>query len=589
MPLTTPPSELEAARLAELRTFAALDTTADVDIDGLTALAARLCGTPIAVVSLVDASRQWFKSRHGDMPFTETPRDVSFCTHAIAGAEVFEVPDARADARFVASPLVTGAPHVRFYAGAPLCTASGHTLGALCVIDHEPRTLTAEQRAVLEILGRQVIHRLEHQRSVKELERLGRERTEHLRQIREVADTLATSEERLSMVLAAVQAGYWDWDLESGIVSYSARFAEMFQLPPGPLPIEDLFAAVDDQELEALHAALGRLLEGRVERLRHELRLRAGAEEPVWLRLRGQVTSWTPHAQPRRALGLAIDITAERIKDDHLRAAQKLDSIGALAAGVAHEINTPLQFVSHNLDFLAAHATTVSALATQLGEARAQAPAATADDTGWAAAVDAADLDFVRDEFAGAIAESIDGIDRVTTIVRALKEFSHPGGAGRDQVDMNRMIENAVTLTRNEWKFVATVERDLDPALPPVAWAAYECGQVLVNLLVNAAHAIHAAVRAGERGRIRVRTRALAGQVEIQVSDTGTGVPPAIRDRIFEPFFTTKEVGKGTGQGLATVRTIVERHGGSITLDTEMGLGSTFTVRVPAASGRKAA
>jgi signal transduction histidine kinase len=187
---------------------------------------------------------------------------------------------------------------------------------------------------------------------------------------------------------------------------------------------------------------------------------------------------------------------------------------------------------------------------------------------------------------AGAIAESIDGLERVTQIVRALKEFSHQGRGGRERIDINQMIENAITLTRNEWKFVAAFERDLAPGLPPVAAAGYECGQLLVNLIVNAAHAVLAASAAGRKGVISARTRLVNGQIEIRVSDTGTGIPPEIRDRIFEPFFTTKSVGKGTGQGLATARAIVERHGGSIDFETEMGCGTTFVVRFPTAPGR---
>ena len=587
MSLPSARSPHEADRLLELEAFAAIDAASHVDIDDLTRLATGLCRAPIAAVSFVDATRQWFSSGHGAIAGIETPRDLSFCGHAIGGTGLFEVADAAADARFAHSPLVTGDPRIRFYAGAPLVTAHGHALGALCVIDHRPRSLDDPQREALQLLSRQVIRRLEHQHSRHHLQRLVTERSEHVQQIRDVVDTRAVSEERLSMVLSALQAGYWDWDLEHGIVSYSQRFAEMFQLgAPGPLPAQEIFAAVDDLALESLHAALGRLFEGRVDRLRHEFRRRSGGAPPVWLEMRGQVTAWTAGGQPRRALGLAIDITAERRKDEHRRAAQKLDALGALAAGVAHEINTPLQFVSHNLDFLASHAATVSAVASQVGDARAPRP--TGGDGDGAATVDSASFDFVRQEFAGAIAESIDGIDRVTTIVRALKEFSHPGGT-RDLADMNRMIEHAITLTRHEWKFVATVARDLDPDLPPVAWAAHECGQLLVNLLVNAAHAIQAAVRAGDRGQITVRTRQAGGQVEIQVSDTGTGVPSAIRDHIFEPFFTTKDVGKGTGQGLATARAIVERHGGTLALETEVGRGSTFIVRLPPASDRRAA
>lgn len=568
-----PPPHLptDAARLDELRSFDVLDTAADADIDALTRLAAQLCGAPAATVSLVDTDRQWFLSRLG-VGATETPRDVSFCTHTIGGEDLFEVRDATIDPRFAGTPLVVGDPHVVFYAGTPLRTSSGHAIGALCVIDHAPRTLTDDQREVLRLLGRQVMRRLEQQRSLKVLQALSQDRRVHLEQLQHYADTLALSEQRLAMVLAAVGAGYWDWDLVTGTVTFSARFGALFHLPgEAPLPVEALFAALDDPDLEALHGAFAELFTRRTERLLYEFQIRQPDREPAWIRFRGQVAAWSAAGEPLRALGLAVDITEDRWRDEQMRTAQKLEAIGALAAGVAHEINTPLQFVSHNLDFLA----------TQSG-AMAERLTVPADDP---SGTDHDDARTLHDDVASAIAESIDGLDRVTRIVRALKEFSHQGRGGLERVDVNQMIENAITLTRNEWKFAAVVERDLAAGLPLVTAAGYECGQLLVNLIVNAAHAITATGVDAPRGVITVRTRLVHGQVEIRLSDTGTGIPAEIQARMFEPFFTTKRVGQGTGQGLATARAIVERHGGTIGFETEVGRGTTFIVRFPAASG----
>jgi signal transduction histidine kinase len=370
----------------------------------------------------------------------------------------------------------------------------------------------------------------------------------------------APDDTRLALLLQAVDAGFWEWDLASGLVAVTGRFAELFRLDgAGTRPVGAVFAAVGDADLEGLQAAFADLFARRTDRLRHECAIRMPPGELRWVRLRGQVTAWTAAGEPLQAVGLAIDVSDDRRRADSLRTTHKLDAIGALAAGVAHEINTPLQFVSHNLEFLASQC------------------AAVASGPG-AAAGDPAD---VRHELAGAIAESIDGIDRVTRIVRALKEFSHHGRSAQDRVDLNQMIENAVTLTRHEWKLVATVERQLAPGLPPVAIAAHECGQVLVNLLVNAAHAVHAATRPGGRGRIDVATRLVDGAIEIQVRDTGVGMPPEVQARLFEPFFTTKGVGRGTGQGLSTARAIVERHGGTIGFESAPGRGTTFVVRLP--------
>ncbi len=366
---------------------------------------------------------------------------------------------------------------------------------------------------------------------------------------------------RLALVLQAVDAGYWDWDLTSGLVTVTARFAELFRLDgEGARPVSAVFAAVDDVDLEGLHAAFADLFARRAERLRHEFAMRVPSGDPRWVRLRGQVTAWSPAGEPLRAVGLAIDVSDDRRRAESLRTAHKLDALGALAAGVAHEINTPLQFVSHNLDFLASQCAALEHGLVPAG-----------DD-------DAAAL---RHELTAAIAESIDGIDRVTHIVRALKEFSHRGRTGPERVDINQMIENAVTLTRHEWKLVATVERELTPGLPAVAAAPHECGQLLVNLLVNAAHAVRAATRPGQKGRIAIRTSLVDGEVEIRVRDTGTGMPPEVVPRIFEPFFTTKGVGQGTGQGLSTAKAIVERYGGAISFETALGHGTTFVVRLP--------
>jgi GAF domain-containing protein len=158
----------EAERLRELRSYKILDTKPDERFDELTQLAALICGVPISLISLIDTDRQWFKSRFG-LDIQETPRAQAFCTHAIMQPEIFVVPDAANDERFAQNPLVTGDPHIRFYAGAPLATRDGHLLGTLCVIDRQPHTLTKEQKTALEILGRQVIANIELRSNLREL------------------------------------------------------------------------------------------------------------------------------------------------------------------------------------------------------------------------------------------------------------------------------------------------------------------------------------------------------------------------------------------------------------------------------------
>jgi signal transduction histidine kinase len=195
-----------------------------------------------------------------------------------------------------------------------------------------------------------------------------------------------------------------------------------------------------------------------------------------------------------------------------------------------------------------------------------------------------ADTNYLVQEIPKAIQQSADGVDRVSRIVRAMKEFSHPGGEDKEAVDINKAIENALIVARNEWKYVAEAVTDLDPSLPLVTCHPGEINQVLLNLIVNAAHAIgDKSGRDGDKkGTITVSTRSEANGVEVRICDTGGGIPEAIRDRIFDPFFTTKPVGKGTGQGLTIAHAVVvNKHGGTITFESVVGQGTTFIIRLP--------
>jgi signal transduction histidine kinase len=196
------------------------------------------------------------------------------------------------------------------------------------------------------------------------------------------------------------------------------------------------------------------------------------------------------------------------------------------------------------------------------------------------------------EQIPAAIAETLEGVDRVTKIVRAMKEFSHPGGREKSAADLNQAIESTTIVARNEWKYVADLKLELEPELPPVPCFLGEFNQCLLNLIVNAAHAIGDVVKnnPGTKGLITVQTRRDGEHIEVRVRDTGTGIPEAVRSKIFEPFFTTKDVGKGTGQGLAMVYgCIVKRHAGTVTFETEVGKGTTFIIRLPLNSPRDGA
>jgi signal transduction histidine kinase len=194
------------------------------------------------------------------------------------------------------------------------------------------------------------------------------------------------------------------------------------------------------------------------------------------------------------------------------------------------------------------------------------------------------DIDYLREEIPRAIEQSLDGIQRVSSIVKAMREFSHPGGVEKTYIDLNKAIESTIILTRNEWKYAAEMITSFAPDMPLVKGYPADLNQVILNLLVNAAQAVQAKLEAepGEKGRIEVTTRRDGDEGEICIRDTGTGIPSEIQSRIFDPFFTTKEVGKGTGQGLTIAHNIIVRkHGGRIYCESQVGEGTAFYIRLP--------
>jgi len=291
-----------------------------------------------------------------------------------------------------------------------------------------------------------------------------------------------------------------------------------------------------------------------------------------------------PNGEITHFLALKEDITEKRALESQLRHAQKMEGVGQLAAGIAHEINTPTQFVMDNLTFLRDSWKSAHELLEQYRSIVEGMAGSIPDEIAvrLKEAEQSCDLEFIRDEVPRAIEQSLDGSRRVAKIVRAMKEFSHPDSAEKTATDLNRAVESTITVARNEWKYVSEVVTEFDDQLPAVVCYPGDINQVVLNLLVNAAHAIKEKVKDREKGQITVRTRMSGDDVEISVGDNGNGIPEAIRNRVFEPFFTTKEVGKGTGQGLALAYTVVvKKHGGKIWFETEVGKGTTFFITLP--------
>ena len=285
--------------------------------------------------------------------------------------------------------------------------------------------------------------------------------------------------------------------------------------------------------------------------------------------------------------GTTEDITERRLlRGQHLQA-QKLESVGQLAAGIAHEINTPTQYIGDNVRFLRdafADITDLLANHERLLAAVRDSPVAQEAAQEIAELAERTNTDYLLEEIPKAIEQSLEGVSQVAGLVSAMKEFSHPGTKEKIPLNLNHAIESTITVSRSEWKYVADMETDFDSSLPMVPCLPGEFNQVILNLIVNAAHAIADSLgkKGEQKGKIRVQTLNFPDWVEIRIEDTGTGIPQHAQARIFDPFFTTKGIGKGTGQGLVIARSVVvNKHGGSISFKTEEGKGTTFIIRLP--------
>jgi signal transduction histidine kinase len=395
--------------------------------------------------------------------------------------------------------------------------------------------------------------------------------------------------ERLELAVKSADLVLWDWNIVTGELIFSDSFAsqmgyELRELRPHVSTWQELLHPADKPS--AL-AAADRALANPDSQYEDRFRLRS--KDGTWNSViaRGRVVARTANGSPARMIGTCLDVSKQVQLEAQLMQGQRLESIGQLAAGIAHEINTPMQFVGDNIQFLYDCCSKLF----EVVDAYEQNLVVGDRPKSWQERRDEVDavmqrnqFDRIRHQVPQAIAESIEGIQRVINIVRAMKEFSHPGRELKVGVDLNNAVQSTVTITRNRWKYVAELELDLDPNLPTVTCTPAEINQVLLNLIVNSADAVTEKYgeNSGEKGVITVRTRATQGSVSVEVEDTGCGIPQEIRNRVFDPFFTTKEVGKGTGQGLTiSYNVIVNKHGGTLEVESMPGVGTTFRVCLP--------
>ncbi len=513
----------EQRRLESLWRYAVLDTPPEEAFDVITRLAARLFHVPISVVSLLDQARQWFKSRYG-LVINHTSRDIAFCAFAIHSDNVMVIPDTRADPRFAANPLVTGAPGIRFYAGAPLITPDGYRVGTLDVMDTAPRAdLTADQMALLATLARLVVIELEWRLA--------------LIQARQTEQQLRASEEAFRRLLDNVPAGIYRTTPGGKILIANRALVEMLGFPS-----REEFLAADVRHLYAdpqMRVEYTQRLETEGELRNVELLLR---------RRDGRLVRVLENARAVKDArgnvlyyeGVLTDVTETRNLEEQLRQAQKMEAVGQLAGAVAHDFNNLLTVIHGHCGLL----------------------------------LDRLSLrDPLRQEIEGIRAAA----DRGAALTRHLLAFSRRQVLCPTLLNLNAVLAEMSEILRRLIGEHIRLELETDAQLAPVLADRSQMEQVLLNLATNARDAMP------RGGRLTFRTRMVerGGAVLLEASDTGSGIDPAIQARIFEPFFTTKP--KGTGLGLSTVYGIVKQSGGDITVESLPGAGATIRIRLPAA------
>jgi len=541
----------ESKRLAALRRYEILDTFAEQSFDDLARLASQICEAPMALISLVDEHRQWFKARTG-VSITETPREHSFCAHAIQQRAVFTISDASEDERFSTNLLVTGEPRIRFYAGIPLVTANDEALGTICVMDTTARELTSRQLEALQALSRQVMKQFELRLTLRELERLNEERKHTEEERRQSEAEFRATFENAAMGVALVNPA-------GTLLKANRALHQLLGYTAAELLGMAFAEFTHPDDVEADLPLNQDLIAGHREQYQTEKRFLRKSGGMVSVRMTTSVVR-SPEGQPKYAIAMVEDITEKKRLELQFLRAQRLEGIGALASGVAHDLNNILAPILMSAPMLR-----------------------------WGLPAEEVEKTLLTIETSAR---------RGAELVKQLLTFGRGVEGKRLLLQTSHIIREMVKITAETFPKSIQVRGDCEPALWPVTGDPTQLHQVLLNLCVNARDAMpHGGTLTLTAKNIEfdeqyatMMPEAKAGHyVLIRVTDTGRGIPPELIERIFEPFFTTKELGAGTGLGLSTVMGIVKSHGGFLTVGSQVNQGTEFAVYLPAAPGSQAA
>ena len=536
----------EAERLAALRSYDILDSDVEASFDALPRLAAAILEVPVALITVLDEHRQWFKSRYG-LDLAETPRDVSFCAHVVAQGAGLVVRDAREDPRFSGNPFVAPENGVRFYAGMPLQTPAGFVLGTLCAVDYQPKKPTPRQLEMLALLAGQVVDQLEARR-------------ERLQLAGERAVALETAA-RLKVLFDGVAEGVVLQDADGRITAANASAERILGLSvdqmTGRTSVDTRWRTVREDGSPFPAVDLPAMITLRTGA--PTIDVTVGVHKPngnlMWLCVNSLPLRHTPEGNVHSVVTTFRDVTElKRVEAEAARLSRQehLVTIGTLAAGVGHEINNPLSYILSNIELA-------------LDELRAMATTSTSRR----------ELELIE-----MLTEAHEGAERVRKIVLGLRALSREGSAVVP-TDIQQAVAISLNMTAHETRHKATVHTHLAP-VPLVLADESRLSQVLINLLVNAAEAF--VERDPGNNRITITTALETdGRVSITVADNGPGIPIELQRRIFDPFFTTKPVGQGTGLGLSISQTIITALAGEMVLESAVGGGTEFRILLPAA------